>query len=336
MRKLSATFSLFGILFIGNSSLYAQNPGIDPAIGYLIQDAIYFTDLYVTPAADAAVYQAASSWVNTPQKAELWDFTLGVHVNTFFVPKSDRSFRLNNSDLSFFQIEGQDSALTPTALGSDQYVTLKGTLGGSDVSLRSPEGVDREAVVYPYLQGSLGIGFGTEAIAKFSPQIDLKNVSYQVYGFGLKHSLSQYFKTIEDKNYFFSVLIAYAREDLTVNFLDVETQYGNLGFNALNSLIDTYQFQFNGSKKWNKFELISGIIANTSAFEYKVKGEKGAIEEILPLQDILNGELKSIAQNKFNVIGEVSGRYAFSDFFVQTTIAFGKFVNSNVSLQYKF
>jgi len=336
MRKLFMTIGLFGLLFTSSSKLMAQTPTIDPAIGALIQDAIYFTDLYITPAADAAVYQAASSWVNTPQKADLWDFTFGVHVNTFFVPQSDRNFRLNNSDLSFFQIEGQDSALTPTALGSDQYVTLKGVLGGSDVILKSPEGVDREVVIYPYLQGSLGVGFGTEMVAKFSPQITLKNVEYQVYGLGVKHSLSQYFKSIENKNYFFSALVGFSKEDLTVNFLDVETQYGNLGFNALNSLIDTWQFQINGSKKWKKFELSSGIIANTSSFEYKVKGEKGQIEEILPLQDILNTELKAIANQKFNIIGEVSGRFDFRHFFVQTTLAFGKFVNSNISLQYKF
>lgn len=336
MRKFGATISLIALLFFSNSKLVAQDIGIDPAIGYLIQDAIYFTDQYVTPATDAAVYQAASSWVNTPQKAELWDFTLGIHVNTFFVPQSDRTFRLNNSDLNFFQIENQDSALTPTAMGSNEFVTLSGILGGSEVSLKSPEGINREVVVYPYLQGSLGVGFGTEAVVKFSAKVDFKKVSYQVYGFGLKHSISQYFKEIESKNFFFSGLIAYAREDLTVNFLDVETEYGNLGFNALNSLIDTWQFQINGSKKWNKFELSSGIIANTSSFEYKVKGKKGEIEQIIPLQSVLNKELKSIADSKFNCIGEISGRVEINRFFVQTTIAFGKFVNSNLSLQYKF
>ena len=336
MRKFNIVIAFLGLFFMNNSDVVAQNTGIDPAIGNLIQDAIFFTDKYITPAADAAVYQAASSWVNTPQKAELWDFTLGVHFNTFFVPQSDRSFRLNNSDLSFFQIENQDSALTPTALGSDQYVTLKGVLGGSDVILKSPEGIDREVVLYPYLQGSLGLGYGTEAIIKFSPQITLKNVEYQVYGLGLKHSVSQYFKGVESNNFFVSALVAYAREDLTVNFLDVETEYGNLGFNALNSLINTWQFQLNGSKKWNKFELSSGVIANTSSFEYKVKGKKGQIEEILPLQDLLNGELKSIADNKFNCIGEISGRIEINHFFVQTTVAFGKFVNSNIALQYKF
>lgn len=336
MRKLGTIFGLAGLFVMNNSNLMAQNSGIDPAFGYLIQDAIYFTEHYITPATDAAVYQAASSWVNTPQKANLWDFTLGLHMNTFLVPKSDRSFQLDNQDLNFFQIEGQDSALTPTALGGDQYVTLQGVLGDSDVVLRSPEGVDREVIIYPYLQGALGIGYGTEAVVKFSPKTTLKNVEYQVYGLGFKHSLSQYFKNVEDKNIHFSVLVAYAMEDLTVNFLDIDTDYGNLGLNALNSLIDTWQMQFNGSKKWDNFELSTGVIANTSTFDYKLKGEKGTVEEILPLQSILNNELKAITDNKFNLIGEVSGRVEIYRFFLQTTIAFGKFVNTNLSLQHKF
>jgi hypothetical protein len=54
--------------------------------------------------------------------------------------------------------------------------------------------------------------------------------------------------------------------------------------------------------------LIAGIIINTSSFEYKVKGEKGAIEEVVPLQNMLNEELKSITNGKFNLLGEISER----------------------------
>lgn len=304
----------------------------------LIDDAIFFTDKYVTPATDAAVYQAASGWVNTPKKAKLWDFTLGLHGNVFFVPQSDRSFRLYNSDFSFFRIKDEtlESALTPSTLGNDQYVELIGQLGDSPVSLRTPEGINREVVFYPYLQGSLGIWYGTEVIGKFSPRIKLKNVDYQVYGVGLKHNLNQYFSGMEKRNIHLSVLVAYSKEDLTVNFLDVQTAYGSLGLNALNSLIDTWQFQVNVSKEFKKFELSAGLIMNTSDFEYKVAGPKGEIENITPLQDILNGELKSIARTSFNGIGEISGRFQFSRFYVQQTLAFGKFVNSNISLQYEF
>lgn len=337
MRKLFLKGIVLVFVFCA-SKTNAQSQQALQELGSLIGDAIFFTDKYITPATDAAVYQAASGWVNTPKKAKLWDFTLGLHGNVFFVPQSDRSFRLSNDDLSFFTIDspGVDSALTPTTLGSDEYVTLIGELDGSLVSLKTPEGINMEVVFYPYLQGSLGLLYGTELIVKYSPMIHLKNVDYQVYGLGIKHNLSQYFQGLEKRNLHLSAFLAYSKEDLTVNFLDVETTYGNLGLNALNSLIDTWQFQFNGSKEFNKFELSAGFIINTSGFEYKLNGPKGEIEQLFPLQSVLNGELKSIARTKFNCIGEISGRYQFSKFYIQPTLAFGKFVNSNFSLQYEF
>lgn len=336
----SAVLKGIALLFVFCASKANAQSSQAQELGNLIGDAIFFTDKYVTPATDAAVYQAASGWVNTPKKAKLWDFTLGLHGNVFFVPQSDRSFRLSNSDLSFFTIEDpnidSDSALTPSTLGNDQYVTLIGELDGTPVSLRTPEGIDMEVVTYPYLQGALGLLYGTEVVGKFSPRVTLKNVEYQVYGIGLKHNLSQYFAGLEKRNLHLSALVAYSKEDLTVRFLDVQTAYGNLGLNALNSLIDTWQFQLNGSKVFDKFELSTGFIMNSSEFEYKVNGPKGEIEEIIPLQSVLNGQLKSIAKTKFNCIGEISGRYNFGHFYVQQTLAFGKFVNSNTSLQYEF
>lgn len=336
MRKSVALKGIIVVFAFYVNSTKAQSQGQE--LGNLITDAIFFTDKYITPATDAAVYQAASGWVNTPKKATLWNVTLSLHGNVFFVPKSDRSFFLSNSDLSFFKInqEGVESALTPSTLGSDQYVELIGELNGSPVSLRTPEGIDREVVFYPYLQAAVGLWHGTEIIGKFSPMIKLKNVDYQVYGLGVKHNLSQYFSGLEKRNLHLSVLAAYSKEDLTVNFLDVETVYGNLGLNALNSLIDTWQFQVNASKEFKKFEFSLGLIMNTSEFEYKVNGPKGKIEEVIDLHSVLNGELKSIARTKFNCIGEISGRYQFKHFYIQQTIAFGKFANSNIALQYEF
>ncbi|MGG7034327.1 MAG: hypothetical protein ACI7YS_03925 [Flavobacterium sp.] len=40
-----------------------------------INDTVYFR-LNNSPATDAVVYQAASGWVNTPKKPELWDFNI--------------------------------------------------------------------------------------------------------------------------------------------------------------------------------------------------------------------------------------------------------------------
>jgi hypothetical protein len=334
MNKI-ATVVLF-LLVITTNQLKAQNAEVFQQIGYLLNDALLYSDKYITPATDAAVYQASSGWMTSTKKKELGEVTFGVNANLFFVPKSDRTFTATNNDFEFFSIEGQNSVEVPTALGSNDQYYLVGDLGGSEVRLKSPEGVNEETVFYPYLQAGVGLWYGTEVLVKYSPKTKLKKGDYQVYGAGLKHNLDQYFSENFNKTIHVSALIAYSKENLSFDFVDIQSAYGTLGINSLGSSIDTYQTQINISKTHKNLEVLWGVIFNISDFNYKFDGEKGSIEEIVPLQDILNDRMKDLSKTKRNLIGEFSGRYQFSNFFVQGTLAFGKFVNTNVSLQYEF
>ena len=75
---------------------------------------------------------------------------------------------------------------------------------------------------------------------------------------------------------------------------------------------------------------------NKSNFKYSLTGERGQIEDAIPVQYILNEKLKEIYKTKYNYMGEISGRYQFSKIYVQSSVAFGKFVNTNISVQYEF
>lgn len=330
-----AKLALFLLVITTNQSK-AQDAEVFQQIGYLLNDALLYSNRYITPATDAAVYQASSGLMTSAKKKELWEVTVGINANLFFVPKADRTFTANNNDFEFFTIEGQNSVEVPTALGNDNQYYLVGQLGDSEVRLKSPEGVNEETVFYPYLQAGVGLWYGTEVIVKFSPKTMLKKGDYQVYGAGLKHNINQYFSENFNKTIHVSALVAYSKENLSFDFVDIQSEYGTLGINSLGSRIDTYQTQVNISKTYNKFEVLGGIIFNVSDFNYKFDGEKGTIEELVPLQDILNQRMKDLSKTKRNLIGEVSGRYQINKFFVQGTLAFGKFVNTNASIQYEF
>lgn len=337
MRKRRLVGIGCGIALFSTLRLSAQSTDQTIAeLNSMIDDAIFFTDRYITPATDAIAYQAAAGWMTTPKKANRWDFTLGANFNTFFVPQSQRHFLLQDSDLSFFTIDGSSEAQTPTALGGDSVVNLTGSLNGEPVTLESPEGVNRETILYPYLQGSLGLGYGTELVARYAPRIVLKHVNFQIYGFGIKHNLSQYFPKLEARKWHLAALALYSKEDVTVEFLDVITSFGNLGLNGLHSDVNSWQLQLGGSKEWGKWELSASVIGNSSHFKYDVRGERGQIEDILPLHDILNKELESIYKTQFNLFGEVAGRYDLGPVFLQGFVGFGKYVNTNLSLQYQF
>jgi len=328
-------FSLI-IFAFATSEIKAQNTEVFEQIGFLLNDAILYSDKYITPATDGAVYQASSGWMTSTKKKELGEVTFGVNANLFFVPKSDRTFTISDNDFQFFSVEGQNTITVPTALGNDDQYYLVGDLGGSEVRLKSPEGVNEETIFYPYIQAGVGLWYGTELLVKFSPKTKLKKGDYQVYGAGLKHNLDQYFSENFNKSIHVSALAAYSKENLSFDFVDIQSDFGTLGINSLGSSIDTYQTQINISKTHKNLEVIWGVIFNISDFNYKFDGEKGSIENIVPFQDILNDRMKDLSKTKRNLIGEFSGRYQFSKFFVQGTLAFGKFVNTNVSLQYEF
>lgn len=341
MHNLASRLAVLLLIFGSVSKTHAQSQQAMQQIENLLSDALVFSSQYLTPATDAAIYQASSNWTITPQRKKLWDVSVGVHTNIFFVPKSNRSFKIQNSDFSFFTIEnGATSAIVSTALGNDNQVYLTGTIDdGSNqntVRIETPQGIDAETMVYPYLQGSIGLPFGTELIAKYSTRVKLKHGEYQVYGFGLQHNLSQYFPQTEAQNLYFSALAGFSKERISFDFLETQTSYGSLGLNEISGDVDTWQFQMNGSKKWNKWEIMAGMIGNVSAIKYEVSGQKGEIEAVIPVQYIINKKLEEIYADKTNIIGEVALRYQLGKVFIQSATAFGKFINTNVSVQYEF
>ena len=333
MRKSSIIIGLFAAFFF-TQKVKGQSSTELEQIGYLLSDALLYSEQYIVPATDAAVYQASSGWFFSPQKKERWKVSLGVHTNVFFVPKSDRKFTIKNSDFQFFEIEGATSATVPTALGNGDQVYLIGDLGGEQVRLKTPNGVNQETIIYPYLQGTIELPYGVEFLARFSTRTKLKKGDYQVYGFGLKHNFSQYFSKLEQKKINISLLTIYSNEEIRFDFLDVQTAtFGNLGLDRFSSKINTYHFQLAISKEIKDFEIIGSIITNVSDFNYKVYSDSSEPSVFL---DPINKLIPQLEETKWNAIGEISGRYQISKFYVQSSIAFGKFVNGNMGVQYQF
>ena len=64
--------------------------------------------------------------------------------------------------------------------------------------------------------------------------------------------------------------------------------------------------------------------------------EMRLLELILNEVQLFNEKIKDIYKTKTNYLGEVSCRYKINKVFLQSTLAFGKFVNSNFAVQYEF
>ncbi len=310
-------------------------------LNFFFEDAVLFSDRYITPATDAAVYQAASAWISSAKKSKKWSTNIGIHTNLFIVPKEDRTFNISNDDFNYLTIRGANSAVVPTALGDDYQViiddiyTPNGLINPAK-PIKTPQGVNQENIFYPHLSGSVCVGSGTEFIGKFAPKVKIKKGEYQVYGFGVKHNIDQYIQTLQKSKINLAASLVHSKEIISFDFLNVQpTPYGTLGIDKITGKVNSIQLQINASKEWRNFEFMIGSITNLSEFEYFLTGETGTIEEFIPVQQILNDRLKEIYKSKINSIIEISTTYKLRRLHFQSAIAFSKFLNANLSVHYK-
>jgi hypothetical protein len=87
-RNLIVSFLFSVSLHFGQSINDLQN------IGYLLRDALLYSDRFITPATDGAVFQASTAWMTTAKKKKLWELDLGMHFNAFKVPTSNIFFSI--------------------------------------------------------------------------------------------------------------------------------------------------------------------------------------------------------------------------------------------------
>lgn len=336
MRSTICKFSFALVVFFSNAT-HAQFQNLDQDVSNFVNDAVFYADKFIGPSLDGVIYQSSPLWMTTPKKQGFGTVTLALHGNVFFVPKSNRTFTLNQSDFSFFNLpNGQTSLEVPTGLGGDTDFSYTGQFGGLPISISAPEGVNQERVTYPYLQSGVELWGGLEVMGRFSPKVELKKGSYQMYGFGLKYNLSQHMNFLERNNIALAALLATSNEDLTFDFIESDVdQLGDVGISEIKGDVSNWQFQISGAKTWGNFEIMLSTITVLSDTNYYLQGEESDFSQLIPLAEILNAEIAKKDGRRFNSIHEVSGRYSFGDFSVQSGVLLGDFFNVNIGVQYQ-
>jgi len=333
---------VFFLLVSNLCSAQVFDPAALQHLDDFFNDVVYYTNNFVSPATDAAVYQSSSGWVYSAKKQKPWTATIGVHSNVFFIPKSDREFLLTTNDFSFLKIQDGNSHTIPTALGNGTQINIIDSYNiiNPKYPIQTPKGIDQEIIFYPHLSGSLSLGYGATVLLKYAPKTDIKNGFYKVYGIGLQYNMSQHIKLLESNYINLSMAISNSVENIAFEFQNSSASFALLGFNRINGDINSWQFQTNVSKEYKNFEFMLGSLVNVSDFKYKFSGDNRTEEESLKInglrpQEFFNQRLKAIYKTKINSIFEASITYKWNRMFFQSSIAFNRFVNTNFSIHYK-
>ena len=317
MRKLLAIF------FLSSVTVSAQLEDL----GTVADDFVFLSNQYISPAAEATVFQSSGGWYTSAKKKELWDVEFSIQGNFLFVPNRYKSFLIDENQLQNFTIQGDGTtALVPTALGGDDFVVLEGQIGDDSFQFDSPEGINISTVKHAQFQVSLGLFYGTTLIGKYSPKIKINKTHYQIYGLGLLHNLSQWFSQQDNHTTEVSFLLGYSFFNVSDSFSEVDLPLG-----SLNSVgVDGKSLLFNliASKDLNNFTFSAALGLTKSRFEYSIGG-RGEL-----LVNTLNQALKSLNKNKTNFKADLGANYNFGDFSLNTMLVMGRYFNFTFGFNY--
>lgn len=333
-RPMKPTFLL--LFFISTLAANAQTFFAD--VEDFLVDMVFISNRYISPAADAAVFQSSSSWHTTARGLDLYEIDASIHINVLPVPTSQKSFRVSNSDFISLTIRDATTAAVPTALGGDTNVFYDFVLDGDAYELQTFEGAKQPVFYYPYIQASIGLWKETEFTFQYAPEIKIKESGYQTLGAALKHNISQYWEMEPtDNGIEVAVQVAYSLFDSKIFFDDFAIKQsnpepGDAPLAIINSLtVDAHSWtgQLIASKRCNDFELVGSFAVLSNSFDYTMGGE-GVF-----FLNVLNEAFTALEDANTLVKGNVGVNYHFNQFYVAAALSLGRFANTNVSVHYR-
>lgn len=201
----------------------------------------YFAPLVDAFAADLTAGMFHSAYI--PRKS--FSVSVEVRVMSVYFDDADRTFMATTED--FFQPTTTTSA--PTVVGSTDLVIVDGDQGLTYVF---PSGFDINRMSTAVPQFRIGSLFGTELVFRYAQfsrggndLLQLGPIQLDLYGFGLRHSISQYLKA--------------PPIDLAASVFYQRFGMGEIG--ETGDLIETKTFSLGvqASKQWRIFEPYVGL-----------------------------------------------------------------------------
>ena len=212
MKKL---FVLWMGMCLGNSSI-AQFNELSNVLNGGVADASELMGAYVDPFSQTFAANLNSGWVNSGNPLKLGRFQFKLVLPISFIPESMKSFDLSELDLAqprSYTLNGvsiteswsfsQNTTQTVFGSNDDASATLTKKILYIDPNTNMPvENTLAEFTmpqgtgfgvnfVPPALQFTLGIGLGTQVMARYTPPYTGQTARFTSWGFGLMHDFTE-------------------------------------------------------------------------------------------------------------------------------------------------
>ncbi|WP_411031298.1 DUF6588 family protein [Spongiimicrobium sp. 3-5] len=217
-----------------------------------IEDAERFTNDYLAPVSEGAIYSFSNGWYNSADAKPLGGFEISIigNISPFKNKDDKKAFVLNTADYENLQFaDGSPSRTVSSALGDLEGIMVfveaevaPGVNVREDFEL--PSGLASENINFvpsAFLQASVGLIKGTEIKVRFLPKINTDNVDVGLYGFGIQHDFTKHLPADKVLPVAISAVIGYTHLDGTYDFSDTDIIAGQN--QRIDTEINTWVFQ---------------------------------------------------------------------------------------------
>jgi hypothetical protein len=321
------------------SFIASAQSNINEVLAAGLADAEQFTNDYLSPVSEGAIYSISGSWYNTADAKPLGGFEISIIGNmTMYKNKEDKkAFELNTADYENLQFsDASTTKSVSTALGDLQgimvFVEDENGLLREDFEL--PSGLASENINFipsAYVQGSVGIIKGTEIKAKFLPKINTDEVSIGLYGIGVQHDFTKHLPADKLLPVAISAVIGYTHLDGTYDFTNTNIVAGEN--QRIETKIDSWIFQAVASTRLPVINFYGGIgylsgKSNTDVLgTYIVTGG--------PFQQTYTDPF-SINKDASGVVANVGAKLKLGFFRLHADYSIAEFNNLSVGLNFGF
>jgi hypothetical protein len=282
-------------------------------------DAKKLIEAYLQPITKGLASGVNDAWYSTAKPLDLFGFDIRFGFGASIVNNDSKKYTLNgigvnadeNSKFLLSPIDGDRNTNQPTIVGDGKGTKLAvSALNPFDNSriyldtIRSFSGSNSPVSLgaIPFIQISLGLIKGTEIMFRMMP-IQIGDFTSNGFGFGIKHSISQWIWGVDKLPIDISGIYTYNYSNLTYafgnNFLDADRNSPNaLAINdyknsqKLTITSSGHQFGVIFSKKLSFFTPYAGFTFNNATSQVALKG-------IYPIQSIRENSITHLPE-KFN------------------------------------
>ncbi len=161
------------------------------------EDGAKLLEAYLTPFPAAFGATLNAGWYNTARTHRFPGFDLTLSVNLAFVPDEAKQFNLADLQLSQYT-RFPEGAVSPTFSGASgdprpamQVISEEHGVVIAEYTL--PQGTGVGFIPAPTLQLGVGVPFGTDIIARYTPEVTFGDAGNMgLWGAGVKHDVKQW------------------------------------------------------------------------------------------------------------------------------------------------